>query len=88
MADFHSAAKEIREDFEQIEDAWFAEGRSLAAAPEKEKRQFMTRCWQQAEQATDRWIADLERRNHTFRHEGFRDMWRQFNAAASMPIAV
>jgi hypothetical protein len=48
----------------------------------------MTRCWQQAEQATDRWIADLERRNHTFRHEGFRDMWRQFNAAASMPIAV
>ena len=88
MADFHSAAKEIREDFEQIEDAWFAEGGSLAVAPEKEKRQFMTRCWQQAEQATDRWIADLERRNHTFRHEGFRDMWRQFNAAASMPIAV
>jgi hypothetical protein len=88
MADFHSAAREIRASFEDIEDSWFAQARFLIAAKEKEKFEFMTECWVRAEQATDRWIADLERRNFSFQHEGFGEMWRQFNAASSMPIAI
>ncbi len=88
MAAFQSLAKEVREDFEAIEKAWFAQGRSLIGAPDQEKAGFMEACWRQAGQATDRWIADLERRNFSFQHAGFRDMWRKFNAAAAMPIAV
>jgi len=88
MAAFHSLAKEIRENFEGLEQAWFAEGRRHIAATAKEKSAFMEECWQQSERATDKWITDLERRNFTFQNPQFQAMWRRFNAAASMPIAV
>lgn len=88
MAAFHSLGQEIRENFEQLERSWFAKGNSLIAATATEKSGFMEDCWRQAEKATDRWIADLERRNFTFQNRNFQEMWRRFNAAASMPIAV
>jgi dipeptidase len=88
MAAFHSLAGEIREDFEAIEEKWFSEGRSMIGANAKLRSSFVHECWTRAEEATDRWITDLARRNFSFQHAGFRDMWQRFNAAASMPIAV
>jgi secernin len=85
MAAFHTLAAEIREDFEKIEDGFFEAGRALIAAPAKEKTEFMAECWQRAGAATERWIADLERRNFTIQHAGFRSMWDRFNRAAVMP---
>jgi hypothetical protein len=88
MAAFQSLGKEIREDFEGLENGWFAEGRRYIAGPERTKSEFVRDCWMRAEQATDRWIASLERRNFSFQNQEFQSMWARFNAAASMPIAV
>lgn len=85
MAAFHTLGAEIRTDFERLEDGFFAEGRKLIAAPARQKSEFMTECWRKAGEATDRWIADLERRNFTFQHAGSAAMWDRFNRAASMP---
>ena len=68
MGDFHSLSAEIRQSFESLENGWFAEGRKLIAAPARQKREFTAECWRKAGEATDRWIADLERRNVSFAH--------------------
>ena len=86
MGDFHSLGAEIRKSFEALETGWFAEGRKLIAAPARQKSEFTAECWRKAGEATDRWIADLERRNVSFAHTGLRDMWDNFNRAASMPF--
>lgn len=85
MAAFHTLGAEIRAGFEQLEDGFFAEGRRLIAAPARHKSEFMADSWRRAAEATDRWIADLERRNFTFQHVGHAAMWDRFNRAASMP---
>ncbi len=85
MASFQTLGAEIRASFEQLEDGFFAEGRALIAAPAAQKTEFMRDCWRRAGDATDRWIADLERRNFTFQHAGFAATWDRFNRAATMP---
>ena len=45
----------------------------------------MAECWRRAAEATDRWIADLDRRNHTFQHPGSAGLWDRFDRAAAMP---
>jgi len=89
MASFATVGPEIRESFEALEVKWFSEGRALAAASPAEKMEFMASCWSEAETVTDRWIADLSRRNVTFPHQGFGAMWQTFNTAASLstPLA-
>ena len=84
MASFGSVGPEIRESFEQLEAQWFPQGIALVRASTAEKIEFMASCWREAEVVTDRWIADLSRRNFTFEHEGFGTMWQRFNAAASI----
>ena len=86
MGDFHGLGLEIRKSFEAMETGWFAEGRKLIGAPVRQKSEFTGECWRKAGEATDRWIADLERRNVSFAHTGLRDMWDSFNRAASMPF--
>jgi hypothetical protein len=73
MGDFHSLGADIRRSFEALETGWFAEGRKLIGAPARQKSEFTAECWRKAGEATDRWIADLERRNVSFAHAGFRD---------------
>jgi secernin len=85
MAAFHTLGAEIRASFEELEDKFFAEGRPLIAAPAAQKAAFMRDCWQRAADITERWIADLERRNFTFQQAGFAAMWDRFNRAAAMP---
>jgi hypothetical protein len=76
----------VRESFEKLEEGWFAEGRKLIAAPPGRKTEFMDECWRRAGEATDRWIADLERRNFTFPDARFAEAWDRFNHAAAMPF--
>ena len=85
MAAFHTLGAEIRASFERLEDEFFAEGRKLIAAPPAQKAEFMRDCWRRADDATDQWVADLERRNFTFQHPSFAAMWDRFNRAAAMP---
>ncbi len=85
MADFHTLGTEIRGDFERLEEAFFAEGRNLIAAAAREKTEFMAECWRRAAEATDRWIAALERRNVTFQDKAFGELWDRFDRAAAMP---
>ena len=85
MADFHTLGQEIRADFERLEEGFFAEGRSLIAAPAREKTEFMEQCWRRAAEATDRWIGLLERRNTGYRHKGYAALWDRFDRAAAMP---
>jgi len=85
MAAFHTLSAEIRASFEQLEDDFFVEGRKLIAAPAAQKAEFMRDCWRRAGDTTDRWVADLERRNFTFQHAAFAAMWDRFNSAAAMP---
>jgi len=86
MADFHVVGPEIRKCFEELEERWFSTGSSLIAATIAEKAEFVAECWREAEESTDRWIANLDRRNFTIQHQGFANMWNRFNAASSMPI--
>ncbi len=88
MADFHATMPAIRASFEQLEDDWFSEGISLVNSGAAEKSEFMRHCWQRASSVTDNWIEKLERRHMTFQHDGLRDMWQRFNAAASMPAST
>jgi dipeptidase len=85
MASFQTLGAEIRASFEHLEDGFFAEGRNLIAAPAAQKAEFMDHCWRLAGDATDRWIADLERRNVTFQNAAFSATWDRFNRAAAMP---
>ena len=86
MADFHSLGREIRAEFERLEDGFFAEGRNLLAGSAREKSEFMEECWRRAAEATDRWISRLERRNSSYRHQGYAAMWDRFDRAAAMPF--
>jgi hypothetical protein len=88
MASFAAVGPDIRQSFEALESRWFAQGRALVAGTPAEKTEFMAGCWREAETLTDRWIADLSRRNVTFGHEGYGAMWQTFNAAASMSSAA
>ena len=85
MADFHTLGQEIRADFEQLEEGFFADGRSLIAASAREKTEFMDHCWRCAAEATDRWIGLLQRRNTGYRHRGYAALWDRFDRAAAMP---
>ena len=86
MADFRALGPEIRADFERLEDGFFAEGRRLIAAPPQQKAEFMAESWRRAAEATDRWLATLERRNVTFQNGDFGAMWDRVNRAAAMPL--
>ena len=88
MASFATVGSEIRESFEKLEARWFPQGAALVAASPAEKTEFMAACWREAEVVTDRWIADLSRRNVTFGHAEFGSMWQKFNAAAAMPARL
>ncbi len=88
MASFATVGPEIRESFEKLQARWFPQGAALVAASPAEKTEFMAACWREAEVVTDRWIADLSRRNVTFGHAEFGSMWQKFNAAAAMPARL
>lgn len=56
MADFENAHKEIRQEFDVLEDDFITEASSILKGSDKEKKAFMDDCFQRASQATDKWI--------------------------------
>ena len=36
---------------------------------------------------TDRWIANLERRNYFVEHDAYREMWERFNQEGNFALA-
>lgn len=86
MADYKALMPEIRADFEKIEDGFFRDSEVVRKGGLREKSQFVTDCWASADQARDRWIAKLEKRNYFVQDAAYRDMWERFNKAASIPL--
>ncbi|MFV2067260.1 MAG: C69 family dipeptidase [Pirellulales bacterium] len=86
VADYHALKADIRGDFDALETEFFAEGPSVKKADAHIKTNFVKDCWRRAEEATDRWIEKLERRNYFIADPAYRAMWDRFNREGSMPI--
>ena len=86
MADFHILGPgDPGECFEKLEERFFATAVAGNCHVRLRRRNSCAECWRRAAEATDRWIANLERRNFTIQHEGFAAMWNSFDCAAAMP---
>jgi len=79
VADYKTLRPEIRGSFDALEAEFFAEAPGLRSESIRNKSNFVTDCWRRAEEATDRWIAELERRNYFIEHTAYRAMWDRFN---------
>ena len=86
MADHKTLMPQIRAEFEALEDSFFQDSESVRKATKSQKQEFITECWRRADEARDRWIQKLEKRNYFIEHSSYREMWDRFNRAASMPI--
>ena len=87
VADYHALKPGIRADFDELEREFFAEAPALKTADSRTKSEFVHECWRRAEEVTDRWIADLERRNYFVEHDAYRDMWERFNREGNFALA-
>jgi secernin len=86
MAEYHAVKPEIRAEFDQLEDSFFAEGRLVMFGSRQEKQKFVNECWQRAHEATDRWIKKLEQRPYKITNQAYRQMWDRFNRAAALTL--
>jgi dipeptidase len=86
MADHKTLMPQIRAEFEALEDSFFQDSESVRKGTKTQKQEFVRECWRRADEARDRWINKLEKRNYFIEHPGYREMWDRFNRAASMPI--
>ncbi|MCB1488139.1 MAG: hypothetical protein KDJ88_11855 [Bauldia sp.] len=86
MADYHNLVPAIRADFEALETQFFADSETVRKGSLKEKEAFVLDCWKRADEASATWIAKLERQNYFIADSGYRDMWKSFNDAASLPL--
>ena len=87
VADYHALKPGIRADFDELEREFFAEAPALKTADSRTKSEFVRECWRRAEEVTDRWIADLERRNYFVEHDAYREMWERFNREGNFALA-
>ncbi len=87
VADYHTLKPDIRADFDELERDFFADAPAMMKANTRTKTDFVHDCWRRAEEATDRWIANLERRNYFVEHAAYRDMWDRFNQEGNFPLA-
>ena len=86
MSDHKALMPQIRAEFEALEDGFFQESESIRQGTQSEKKEFVRECWRRADEARDRWISKLEKRNYFIEHPAYREMWDRFNRAASMPL--
>ena len=87
VADYHSLKPGIRADFDALEREFFAEAPALKTANARIRSEFVHECWRRAEEATDRWIAEVERRNYFVEHDAYREMWDRFNREGGFALA-
>jgi len=84
MADYKAVKPDLRAEFDALEDKFFAEGPGVMKGTAAEKRAFMTECWRLADEASDRWLARLERQPWRPAPAEYAAMWDRFNAAAAL----
>jgi secernin len=87
MADYSAVAPEIRNDFEALEDKFFAASETVRKGATADKATFVSECWRQADEAEARWLKRLETKSYAIAHDGYRTMWSRFNEAASLELA-
>ena len=87
VADYHALKPGIRADFDDLERDFFAEAPAMKKAAPRTRSEFVHDCWRRAEEVTDRWIADLERRNYFVAHDAYRAMWDRFNREGNFALA-
>jgi hypothetical protein len=86
VTDYAALKPEIRADFDELEDTFFAEAPGHRSSGPTVQSQFVADCWRRAEEVTDHWIAKLERSNTYIEHPGYRAMWDRFNREGSFPL--
>jgi len=85
MADFEQLVPEIRQDFDPLEDEFLSQAETVKKGTPGEKAEFMEYCFRQAYQATEGWIARLQkRRDLKFNDDAYRAMWSRLNAEAGL----
>jgi len=85
MADFDHLVPEIRQDFDPLEESFLAQAETVKTGTPGEKAEFMEYCFQAALQATEIWIARLQkRRDLHFSDPAYRAMWARLNAEAGL----
>jgi secernin len=87
VADYHAVKPDIRGAFDALEQDFFAEAPGMKAATSSAKSEFVRDCWRRAEEATDRLITGLERRNYFVENAAYRDMWDRFNREGNFQLA-
>jgi len=86
MSDYLLWAKEIRSDFESLEDRFFALSETARKGTSKEKTAFVTECWRQADAAEAKWISKLEAHHYFIENRDYRKMWDDYNRAAGLHL--
>lgn len=87
MSDYRAIVRDIRADFERLEDEFFAESETVRKGPLAAKAMFVQECWRRADEAEARWLQRLESKRYAISHPGYRDMWTTLNSAASLELA-
>ena len=86
MSDYDRLMPEIRASFEALEDEFFRDSETVRRGGTQEKADFVADCWRRADAARDGWIEKLEAKNYFIENSAYRNMWDQFNRAASLPL--
>jgi len=86
MASYDELKSEIRDDFDVLEHAFFAEAQTVLKQSETVQAKFVAECWRHAASATEKWIKKLEGRNYFIQDPAYRALWDRFNNEASFPI--
>lgn len=84
MADYPVLVRDIRSDFESLEDTFFALSETVRKGTAKEKASFVAECWRQADAAEAGWISRLDTRHSCIENPDYRKMWDDYNRAACL----
>lgn len=84
MPDFRNLQPEIREDFDALEEQFVEHAKTVIKGSNKEKKQFMDSCFQEALEATEKWIERLEKMNLKFADRDYAAAWKVFNREAGL----
>lgn len=76
----------IRADFEAIEERFIVEAASvLRSGDPAKKKAFMERCFKESDNATERWIREVEKQSFSYPATSYGEMWKRINRQAAMP---
>jgi len=87
VADYRTLKPQIRGSFDDLETEFFAEAPGMKTASSHAKSDFVRDCWRRAEEATDKWIQDLQRRNYFIENTAYREMWNRFNMEGNFQLS-